>query len=402
MESIEEFARGAVEFCSRLVRVKSLSGAEGDAVALVAAEMKALGYHEVEIDAVGNVVGTIFAPDSKDGRSVLFDGHIDTVGATDEAAWSVDPFGGAIVDGKVFGRGTSDMKGSIAAMVYAAGYLARAGLAGGAVHVSASVSEEVLEGAALAFILEQYHPDIVVIGESTGLALDLGQRGRTEIVIETHGVAAHSSTPDLGICAVEKMADIITALRGLDMKSDPLLGKGVLVLTDIISTPYPATSLVPHVCRATFDRRTLVGETSPGAVSQVNAVIERLASCDPQMRARACIADADYLSYTGKRLAGPKVLSSWKTPETSEEALVAKEALAEAGLPAPVKAYSFCTNGSGSAAMGITTIGFGPGFEGQAHAKDEFIEVDQIMKATQGFIALGRSLSRSSRQMRLF
>jgi len=268
--SLDEFQKGAVDFCSRLIRIESPAGGESDVVKAIAEEMRKLGFDQVEIDRTGNVVGRV---DSKNGqgKTVLFDGHVDNVGVSDRDQWREDPFGGAIHDGRIWGRGASDMKGSVAAMVYAAGYLAAAGLESGSVAISGTVCEEWYEGASLQTVLENHRPDRVVIGESTGLKLALGQRGRMEVVIETEGVAAHSSTPHLGVSAVEKMADILVALRKLETPKDSLLGPGVLVLTDIISSPYPAISIVPHMCRATFDRRFIVSETAESVTAGVRS-----------------------------------------------------------------------------------------------------------------------------------
>ncbi|MDP2858845.1 MAG: M20/M25/M40 family metallo-hydrolase, partial [Bacillota bacterium] len=123
---------------------------------------------------------------------------------------------------------------------------------------------------------------------------------------------------------------------------------------------------------------------------------------DPGLSAQVSIARGEYKTYTGRIISGEKVLSSWKTPAGGLVAATAREALKAAGIEPREKAYSFCTNGSGSARLGVTTIGFGAGFEEQAHTRDEYIEVDQIERAAAGFASLAQCLTRSGRQMRLF
>jgi len=397
--SIDEYGRRAVDFCQRLVRIPSLSGSEAQVAQAIAGEMQLLGYDAIEIDSMGSVIGTIDS--GVPGRTVIFDGHVDTVGVTDQADWTRDPFGGEIEGGRLYGRGASDMKGSLAAMIYGAALSAKT-VEAGTVYVCGTVMEELFEGAALAAIVGACNPDCVVVGESTGLCLNLGQRGRMEIVVETSGLAAHSSTPHLGVNAVEKMTDVLVRLRSLPMPHDDLLGSGVLVLTDIISSPYPAISVVPHRCRATFDRRFLVGEDPGSVLDPMRHAIAGLQAADPILSAQVSIARGEYKTYTGRTISGEKVLSAWKTPADGLVAVTAREALKAAGIEPREKAYSFCTNGSGSARLGVTTIGFGAGFEEQAHTRDEYIEVDQIEKATAGFASLAQYLTRSGRQMRLF
>ncbi|MBY0435170.1 MAG: M20/M25/M40 family metallo-hydrolase, partial [Cyclobacteriaceae bacterium] len=94
-----------VEFARQLVRIKSYSGQEEEAIRLVEQKMKALGYDEVRLDAMGNVLGRI----GQGPKSILFDSHVDTVEVNDEPAWQVPPFGGEIANGWLHGRGSVDM-----------------------------------------------------------------------------------------------------------------------------------------------------------------------------------------------------------------------------------------------------------------------------------------------------
>src|SRR3954469_24349809 len=152
--------RNALEtFALELVRTPSPSGSECAVAGLVRAELERLGY-AVEIDALGNVVGTL---DAGPGPCVLFDAHMDTVGVSDPAAWSFDP-AGELRDGRLYGRGAMDMKGPLAALVHGA---AAAELSGGRVVVSASIAEEMIEGFATVAVAERVRPDVAVICEAT-------------------------------------------------------------------------------------------------------------------------------------------------------------------------------------------------------------------------------------------
>jgi putative selenium metabolism hydrolase len=253
----------------------------------------------------------------------------------------------------------------------------------GTVYVSGSVCEELVEGPGLGRVIEQVRPDYVVIGESTSLGLYIGQRGRGEVVVETLGVPAHSSTPHLGENAVRKMAALLGLLDTIALPQDPLLGSALLELTDIISRPYPGISVVPDLCRATFDRRLLVGETPESVLSGLEAVI---AGAGGGLRARVALAEARFRTYTGYEVAVPKFAPAWKTPEDHLLVQAARRGLARAGLPVRLGAYGFCTNGSYSAGKyGIPTIGFGPGNESEAHTVDEFVDLESLFAAVEGY-----------------
>ncbi len=187
--------------------------------------------------------------------------------------WAHDPFGGDVEGGFIYGRGTADMKGALAAMIYAAAGLDRARLRGRVV-VSATVMEENLEGAALKTVMDAVSPDFVVIGEATDLRLNRGGRGRAEIHLETIGRPAHSSTPHLGRNAVHDMLRVVAAVERLPMQSDSFLGPAILALTDIISDPYPAYSVIPSRCRVTYDRRLLPGETVEGVLEDLRGLAD--------------------------------------------------------------------------------------------------------------------------------
>ena len=168
--------------------------------ALVRDEMERLGY-AVEVDALGTVTGTLGAGD---GPCVLLDAHMDTVGVTDRAAWSADP-AGELRDGRLYGRGSVDMKGPLAALVHGAA----AAAARGRVVVSASIAEEMIEGYATVEVARRVRPDVAVICEPSHRTVVVGQRGRAELIVEVEGRPSHSSRPDLGVNAVEAMADVL-------------------------------------------------------------------------------------------------------------------------------------------------------------------------------------------------
>lgn len=359
--------------------------------------MHAAGYDHAAIDRYGSVVGHILG--KMPGKTVLLDGHIDTVGIPEIADWTHDPFGGEIIDGKLFGRGASDMKASVAAMTLAAAWFAAdTGQSfAGSLCVSGTVHEECFEGVAAREVTRAIKPDWAIVGEATGLTLKIGQRGRAEVVIETFGIPCHSANPEKGINAVYRMCRVIEAMRRLVPDEHPVLGKGIYELTDIVSAPYPGASVVPQRCRATFDHRLLPGESRASVLAQVEAAVREAAGPGPATK--VSIAADTQPCWTGEMLSADRFFPAWLIPEEDELVLLAQKGLANAGICAPLSHFSFCTNGSHFCGeVGIPTIGFGPSQEHLAHTVDEYIELTQLYAACQGYYAILAALTQYTQE----
>jgi len=365
-------------FAQSLVQTRSYTGEEGPVVDLILAEMRALGFDRAWKDENGTAIGLIEG--QQPGPTILLDAHCDTVGIAPGSTWTRQPFGGEIDGGYLYGRGSADMKGALAAILHGAAAVDRARLAG-RVAVSATVMEEVLEGTSLKTVMDALRPDFVVIGEATELNLNRGGRGRAEIHLETIGRPAHSSSPQLGINAVHGMLSIIQGMEQVPLGQHPLMGPALLVLTDIISEPYPGHSVLPTRCRVSYDRRLLPGETHAGVLGAIQAL-------RPGNRAefRAVIAEGEHQSYTGQVLRQQKFFPAWVFEEAHPFVQSALRGLRAAGLEPKIGAYRFCTNAAYSAGQaGVPTVGFGPAAEGDAHVVDERLELAALHKAAAGY-----------------
>ena len=373
-----------ISFTQTLIRERSLSGEEKNVVLKITSEMKSLGFDQISIDEYGSAVGIIKG--EKPGKTLLLDGHCDIVDA-DKSGWKHNPFDAVIEDGSLYGRGVADMKGSLAAMMYAAANIDRHQLSGNVV-VSASVLEEVMEGAALKVVIENHKPDYVIIGEATNFNLNRAGRGRAEIIAETFGKSAHSSSPEVGLCAVHEMIKLIEAIEGLTFSSDPIIGHSQITLTDIISEPFPGHSVVPNHCRASFDRRLIPGET-PETILASMEILPALQS----IKHKISFLDGEEKTYTGKIVKGLKFFPAWIFEEDHFLVQAALKGLKDAGFNSELGAFKFCTNGSYSAGIaGIPTIGFGPGNESDAHINNESLKVNDIERAYDGYIYLIQSI----------
>lgn len=377
----KEQEQTVVQLCQELVKQRSYSGEEQGVVKVLKENMEQMGFDSVTVDKYGNIIGCIKG--SRPGPKILFDGHIDTVPVQDAGKWEHDPFAAEIVDDKIYGRGTSDMKGAVAAMTCAAANFAAATGKdfAGEIYVAGVVHEECFEGVAARAISAAVHPDYVVIGEASQLNLKIGQRGRAEIVVETFGKPCHSANPEKGINAVYKMAKVIEAIRTLEPTHHPVLGDGILELTDIKSAPYPGASVVPEYCRATYDRRLLVGETKESVLAPINALLDKLMAEDPQLKVKASYAVGREKCHTGNEIEGERFFPGWLYDEKDEFVQAVYDELKAMGYDPSITQYNFCTNGSHYAGeAGIKTFGLGPSRENLAHTINEYIEIDQLVK----------------------
>lgn len=384
-----------IAFCQEAIRTPSPSGQEQGVAELMKRKMEEYGFDEVQIDRNGSVLGRVHG--KRPGKTILLDGHIDHVDVIDGPEWKHDPFGGEIDGGRIYGRGASDMKGSVTAMISAVAHFAedtRRDFSGD-ICVSCTVHEECFEGVSSREISRLAKPDFVIIGEATSTTVKIGQRGRAEVVVETEGVSCHSSNPEKGVNAVYHMMAVVEEIQKIVPNEHPVLGKGILELTDIISSPYPGASVVPSLCRATFDRRTLVGEDEAVILGQVEEAIDRARKKIPGLKARTYLAEGSERCWTGETITAKRYFPAWLIDEDNEYVRKALAGLQEAGIEAPVSHFAFCTNGShfcGEA--GIPCIGYGPSLETLAHVRDEYIEIDQLTKACRGFESILRQLTR--------
>lgn len=382
-----------VKVCQRLIQAKSYSGEEGKVAQVVEEVMNDFGFDKVEVDKYGNVVGTING--KEEGPTQLYDAHIDTVPVPDPSKWSHDPFGAEIAEGKIFGRGTSDMKGSLAAMLVAAKHFIAATDRNfkGKICIAGVCHEECFEGVAAREISKNHQPDYVIIGEASRLNLKHGQRGRAEIVIETFGKPAHSANPEHGINAVYQMAEVVNAVKVIPPMIDEHLGKGILVLVDIISSPYPGASVVPDYCKTTWDRRLLVGETKESVLEPVLKAVEDLKKSLPDLQVKVSLAKEELICYTGATIGDERFFPGWYYDKESDFVANVYDQLKKEGFDSILTHYDFCTNGSHYAGEAkIKTIGFGPSDEFLAHTIDEYIEIEQLEQAVKGYEVIMRSL----------
>jgi putative selenium metabolism hydrolase len=377
----------------RLIASKSYSGREQEAAGTLKVYMDEKRFDSVTVDEYGNIIGKIQG--KRPGKRLLFDGHIDTVPVGNDQDWKHKPFEPEVVDGKLYGRGSTDMKGAVAAFTAAAGFFASDNDRNfpGEIFIAGVVHEECFEGVAARKVSGLVQPDFVIIGEASELNLNIGQRGRAEIVVETFGVPAHSANPEKGVNAVYRMCKAVEAIRRLEPPEHPILGKGIMELTDIKSNPYPGASVVPEYCRATYDRRLLVGETKESVLAPLEKLLKQLSAEDPSFNAKVSFARGKETCYTGNTIEGERFFPGWLFDEKEPFVQDVLEELRASGLNPKVNRYNFCTNGSHYAGeAGIPTLGMGPSRENLAHTIDEYVETAELFGAAESYYAIMKAL----------
>jgi putative selenium metabolism hydrolase len=362
---------------SKLVQIKSLSTQEKNVQTELKRQMEEAGFDEVKIDGLGNVIGRI----GKGKRILAIDGHMDTVDIGNIGNWSFDPLGGEIRNGFVYGRGSVDQKGGPAAFVTAGRMLKELGFNEDlTIYFVGSVIEEDCDGLCWKYIVEEdkIRPDFVISTEPTNLNVYRGQRGRMEMEVHFYGVSSHGSAPERGKNAIYMASEVALEIEKLNekLRQDDFLGKGSITISEIISKS-PSLCAVSDYARIHIDRRLTTGENKEIAIKEIEELI------------KGYDAKVEMLNYSEKAFTGieygmEKYYPTWTIPVDHELVRTGVNTYKELFDNEPVvDKWTFSTNGIMTCGVyGIPTIGFGPGNEILAHAPDEKVPVDDLVKAS--------------------
>ena len=408
-EAAKAYNADMTAFLRAMISHPSESCEEGDVVACIKAEMEKLGFDEVKVDGLGNVMGFMGTGD----KIIAIDGHIDTVGIGNRDNWDFDPYEGFEDDQLIGGRGGSDQEGGVASATYAAKMMKDMDLIpeGYKIMVVGSVQEEDCDGMCWQYIynVDGIKPEFVISTEPTDGGIYRGHRGRMEIRVDVKGVSCHGSAPERGDNAIYKMADIIndvralnnngadesTEIRGLVKMLDPkynpehyedarFLGRGTCTVSQIFYTS-PSRCAVADSCAISIDRRMTAGETYESCLEEVRN-LPAVKKYGDDVKVSMYMYDRP--SWTGHVYETEAFFPTWINKETAPhvQALVdAHHALwgterigadekamsTRTGRPLTDK-WTFSTNGvSIQGRYGIPCVGFGPGAESQAHAPNE-------------------------------
>jgi acetylornithine deacetylase len=363
--SLEE----ATTLTSQLVAIESVNpglvkGGRGEAqiAAFVADWLSAKGLAVTLVPGATpgrpNVVAV--ARGSGGGRTLMLNGHLDTVGL-DAMPEGLSP----VMEGRrLYGRGASDMKGGVAALMLAAADAQTSGLHGDVIFTGVADEEYLSEGTEA--VATQYAADGAIVGEPTGLSLGLAHKGFVWIEVETKGVAAHGSRPDLGVDAIAKMGLILSAIQAL---GDDL---GTRPGHPLVGTPSVHASLIsggrevstyPDRCTLMLERRTIPGETDAAVLAEVESILAELASADPALVA-SCRAT----------FSRPPLDTS---PASALVQSIARAGGHVLGRSPTAAGMSYWTDAAILASAGIPSVVFGPHGEGD-HSANEWVDLASV------------------------
>ncbi|HZJ00898.1 MAG TPA: M20/M25/M40 family metallo-hydrolase [Gemmatimonadaceae bacterium] len=302
--------------------------------------------------------------------AMMFAGHLDTVGVE---GMTHDPFSGDMTDGRLYGRGSCDMKSGVAAMCVAALTASQqAGASAARQIMITAVSDEEYESLGMRAMLDSgIRAEHAILTEPTRLAICPAHRGFVWSEIEFTGRAAHGSRWDIGIDAIRHAGLVLAAVDELDAgalqnRTHPLLGRGSIHASTIVGGI--GMSTYPDKCILRIERRTIPGESAEDSIAELQSICEQVRARRPELDTTVRLIAAQEPSDVG--IDAPVV-----------RALV--KALDEENLSAPVEGLSAWTDAALLNAAGIPAVCFGPGDIALAHAAEEFVPIDEIEKATR-------------------
>ncbi len=362
---------------SELIKIKSLSTNEGTVITKLKEMMETAGFDEVKIDGLGNIIGRIGS-----GKKIIaIDGHIDTVNIGNIQNWTFDPLGGEIKNGFVHGRGSVDQKGGPIAAITAGKILKEIGLTNDVtLYVTGTVMEEDCDGLCWKYIIEEdkIKPDCVIVTEPTNLNIYRGHRGRMEIEVSFFGRSAHGSAPERGINAIYMASKAALEIEKLNdrLAYDEFLGKGSVTISEFVSGS-PSLCAVADFAKIHLDRRLTWGENKELAVGQVKEIVN-------DMNAKVEVINYNEKAFTGKEYGMEKYYPTWKLEDNHPVIETGKKVFKELfNKDAVVDKWTFSTNGIAiNGLYRIPVIGFGPGNEVLAHAPDEKVPIEHLVKAS--------------------
>jgi acetylornithine deacetylase len=297
---------------------------------------------------------------------------------------TIEPFAAEIKEGRLYGRGACDTKGTGAAMLWALKQCLVDGQCANNIAILFSVDEEIGKQGARAFVANHmaqlsWHPAAVIVGEPTQLRPVVAHNGVVRWRIATQGQAAHSSNPANGRSAISMMTKVIDAIEsqyipGLTA-SHPLTGQAQCSINIIRGGSQ--INIIPDLCEIYLDRRIVPGEDPTQVLPAVEQLLNDVRRSNPGLN--IIQREPDHLD--------------WALDSVGSEAfaLFVQSVLKQLGQPTDLVGVGYGTDGSNFGRAGIPTVVLGPGDIAQAHTKDEWLDLDQLQQGVAVYGQLMRT-----------
>ncbi|HMJ17693.1 MAG TPA: ArgE/DapE family deacylase [Gemmatimonadaceae bacterium] len=360
-------ARALIQIDSRNPTLAPDSPGEGDCARTLASVLDDWGFSVQLMESVPRRPNVVARIGPRNAPALMLNGHLDVVGVE---GMIHNPFSAQLRGDRIYGRGSADMKGGVAAMCAAAAKGAHAD-SNRQILVTAVVDEEWESLGMRALLADGIRADAAIITEPTRLAICPAHRGFVWMDIVVTGRAAHGSRYDIGVDAITHAGLLLAELEKLERtrESGPrhqLLGRGSLHASKIQGGV--GMSTYPELCNLAIERRTLPGESAEKALGEIADACDRVRSEHPQFAARVTLNTAQLPS---------------DVPVDSPIVERLRGALEREGVPVKIEGLSAWTDAAPLNEAGIPTICFGPGDIALAHAAEEFVPIEEIDVATR-------------------
>ena len=367
---MEKYRQMTLEILERLIATDTTSppGNEAAAAEYLAGVLRPYGFR-TELQEVAPGRANLVATLPGRGPHIALCGHLDVVAARPEH-WDVPPFSLTERAGRYYGRGTSDMKGAISAMVAAACAFAEGKRGGDCTLSLVFVADEEVDGAGTRrYLADSPLPDLVLLGEPTGMDVCVGHRGTSRYILDFIGKSGHSSAPALACSPIYPVARFLLEAQRHDKEvlaqaPHPVLGPATLAVTMVEAGEQ--SNSIPGNCRVTLDRRTLPGEDRAAVAGELRALMERADISQPWPEPQFFV----------------EVAAGYQSAESDLQSRCV-EVLEAMGIEAAVRGFGACCDQYQFTRAGVACVIVGPGSLEQAHVANEFISREQLFLALE-------------------
>ncbi len=377
LDQIDEEA--VIAFHRELVRVPSVNppGDVRDAFGICERAMREAGFDTMSVGDLEEMPNLVATYGNADDPTLCFNAHLDVVPVGEQSAWTYDPFGAEIHDGRIYGRGAGDDKASVTAQVMAGLALASSGIPlRGNLVVNEVADEEVGGEHGAGFVVKEGYitPEWVIVGEQTLNRVAVGEKGSAGTEVIVRGRTAHGALPWEGANAIEAMAEVIVALRRelwprLERRTHAFFHPSSASVNLVEGGV--KTNVVPDRASFFVDRRLVPGEDPEESVAEIDRIAQEAVMSLPGISVEVKAAVPGRAS-TSSAVEDPLV----------QAMLGANERL---GLSTVPTGFSMATDGRFFAEAGYPTIIYGPGDPKLAHIPDEWVGIDEVLDATRAY-----------------
>jgi succinyl-diaminopimelate desuccinylase len=361
-----------IKLTQDLIRANSTNppGNEKEVVDVLKNKLESLGLKVELIEVAEDRPNLLATWEGGEGKELMLEGHSDTVPVA-VSKWKHGPFSADIEDNKIYGRGATDMKGGLASVVTAIESLKESGWAPkGKLSFLVCCNEEMGDGeeVGMRHMADKVKPDLFVITDTTDFKIVTAEKGALWVEFTAHGKEAHGSTPWKGVNAIEKLGKFLIKLNELELnKEHPNLGKSTVSINTISGGV--KTNVVPGLAKSTVDIRTIPGLQREEVFRAIDNLIAKVKESDPDMNItykEEMYARATEFSKEGEAV--DKLRESFKEVTGQEAEFRGEHGSTGAGLFVDA---------------GLNVMIFGPGKPELCHISDEYVDIEDLVKAAQ-------------------